>query len=62
MITLGFFCGGSFGGARDAIVSGSLNFSLLNSGGFDLPLPLEVTFFRVGGFKVDHSESGEDRS
>jgi len=56
--TLAFFCGGSFG-VMAPILSGSLNFPLLTSDAFDLPFPLAVVPFRVGGFRVDHSESGE---
>ena len=56
--TLAFFCGGSFG-VVGLKLSGSLNFRLFTSGAFDLPFPLAL---RVGGFRVDHSESGEGGS
>lgn len=59
MITLALFCSGSFG-VVDPILDGSLNF--LTSDAFDLPLPLVVMPFRVCGFRVDHSESGEGGS
>ena len=45
---------------KDPILNGSLNFSLLTSDAFDLPLPLWAAPFRAGRVRVDHSESGED--
>ena len=58
VITLCFFCGGSFR-VKDPILSGSLNFPLLTSDAVNLRLLLKAAPFRVGGFRVDHSESGE---
>ena len=59
--TLAFFCGGSFG-VMVPKLNGSLNFSLLMSDAFDLPLPLMDVALRVGGLRVDHPESGEGGS
>jgi hypothetical protein len=53
--TLAFFGGGPFGVAVLKL-KGSLNFPLFASG---LRLPLTL---RAGGFRVDHSESGDGGS